>query len=160
MGTRRRAPVVDRTLLRRSVGLSKPSPKPVEQPRKPSHWRRTIAWLRRGRLWDDVFTRALAGLIVVVLAAIAAGATGLIKFTPQAWASVVFFAGIPVAVVSSHFFPWEQGRTRLARRSGNSRWVLLGKYVARFLIGVTYYILLIVLFAYIAKAIGGVDFLK
>jgi lipopolysaccharide export LptBFGC system permease protein LptF len=50
--------------------------------------RSTAAWLRRPKLWDDVFTRTLANVLsVAILAAVAAG-VGLFHLTRQQWLRV------------------------------------------------------------------------
>jgi hypothetical protein len=44
-----------------------------------------LAWLSRGKLWDDVFTRAVAALITAAVLSIFALAAGLIHFDGRAW---------------------------------------------------------------------------
>ena len=79
-------------LLRRSVNISKPQPKPeIRLTRE----RRAVRWLGRGKLWDDVFTRTLAGILTITIIALVASAIGLIDFARQDWANVWTLVAVP-----------------------------------------------------------------
>jgi len=77
-------------------------------------------WLRRGKLWDDVFTRLVANLVAASIIAVVAATAGLIHFDRTAWAAVIFWAGLVVNIVVVNVQP-----VRYLKRQW-LRWVVFG----------------------------------
>ena len=72
-------------------------------PRRPKG--RVLAWLGRGKLWDDVFTRTLSGVLTVGIVAVFAALFGVIQFDQQGWAIVVLVGGIVLSVIIVNVWP-------------------------------------------------------
>lgn len=89
--------------LEKAFGGPWPERRKGPPPRRPRG--RVLAWLGRGKLWDDVFTRTLSGVLTIGIIAVLAALTGLIQFDRQAWAIVAGVGGIFVAVIVANVWP-------------------------------------------------------
>lgn len=62
-------------------------------------------WLKRSKLWDDIFTRTVANVLSVVILGVIAGLLGLIHLDRRAWAGVTLIGGAMLGVIIANVYP-------------------------------------------------------
>ena len=68
---------------------------PMSEPVGHHQWYVTVrAWLSRGKLWDDVFTRMVANILAILFLGTVAAAVGVFDISPNVWAMATLLVGI------------------------------------------------------------------
>jgi hypothetical protein len=113
--TQRRNPRLRRTqgkaIKQRSVQLRSNEPptrkptaglvqRPEERPSKSQAalepGRRVLLWLRRRKLWDEVFTKTVANVVALIILVMIADAAGLIQISQNEWVKLYIATGVLV----------------------------------------------------------------
>lgn len=82
--------------------------KPLSRTAKRSERRpgRLRSWLRRPKLWDDVFTRTVANLLSVGVIALFAVSTGLVHVHRHTWANIWVYTTMGALAILFLETPW------------------------------------------------------
>jgi hypothetical protein len=79
-----------------------------EKPREPPPRRpptRIGTWLKRPKIWEDVFTRTVANVLSVSILAALAALAGVITLDRRAWAAVSLLGGAVIGLIVVNVYP-------------------------------------------------------